>query len=61
MVEGGGVAPAICDFVENENVDLIVMSTHGRSGLLRFLFGSVTHKVIQAVRVPVLLVRPDED
>jgi nucleotide-binding universal stress UspA family protein len=37
------------------------MSTHGRSGLARFLFGSVANEVMQCVPVPVLLVQPDKD
>lgn len=60
FLEGSGVAGLICDYVKNEDIDLIVMSTHGRSGLARFLFGSVANQVMQGVRVPVLLVRPDD-
>ncbi len=61
MVEGTGVANLICEFVNNESIDLVVMSTHGRSGLARFLFGSVANKVMQCVKVPVLLIHPDQD
>lgn len=42
---------------EDENVDLIVMGTHGRSGLERFMLGSVTEKIIRKARCPVLAVR----
>jgi nucleotide-binding universal stress UspA family protein len=43
---------------ENEhNCDLVCMSTHGRSGLSRWAFGSVTDRVLRAGSVPVLLVR----
>jgi nucleotide-binding universal stress UspA family protein len=59
IVEGGTPAETICDYAANEDVDLVVMSTHGRTGLARFLFGSVAHKVLQKVRVPVMLIRPD--
>lgn len=53
-----GVAPdAIVDFAEQEQVDLIVMSTHGRSGLSRWVYGSVAAKVLQAAPCPVFLVR----
>ncbi len=58
IVEGKPPAETICDFVEEEGIDLVVMSTHGRTGLARFLFGSVAQKVLQTVRVPVMLVRP---
>ncbi len=61
MIEGLGVAHLICDFINDQDVDLVVMSTHGRTGLARFLFGSVTQKVLQGVKIPVLLVRPDRN
>lgn len=38
--------------------DLIVMATHGRSGILRWALGSVTERVMQATRLPLLVVRP---
>jgi nucleotide-binding universal stress UspA family protein len=59
-MEGEGVAKLICDFVNAEGVDLVVMSTHGGSGLMRLLFGSVANEVMQGVKIPVMLVRPDE-
>lgn len=61
MIEGQGVANHICDFVNSEGVDLVVMSTHGRSGIARFLFGSVANQVMQCVKVPVLLIHPDKE
>lgn len=60
VIEGISPAGAIADFVKSEEVSLVVMCTHGRSGLARFLFGSVAQKVLQEVRVPVMLIRPDE-
>ncbi|GAB4575323.1 MAG: universal stress protein [Anaerolineae bacterium] len=60
IVEGKPPADAICEYVEQENIDLVIMSTHGRTGLARFLFGSVAQKVLQAVRVPVMLIHPDQ-
>lgn len=61
ILESSGVANAICDYVRDENIDLVVMSTHGRTGLARFLFGSVAAKVMEEVKVPVLLVHPDRE
>lgn len=52
-------AEGIVDYARDNAVDLIAMSTHGRAGLGRWVFGSVAHKVIQAAGVPVLLVRGD--
>ncbi|MEZ4670125.1 MAG: universal stress protein [Anaerolineae bacterium] len=61
ILEGAGVASSICDFVRDENVDLVVMSTHGRTGLARFLFGSVATKVMEGIKVPVMLIHPDKE
>lgn len=52
---------AILDYCEDTDVDLVVMGTHGRSGLERFLLGSVTEKVVRAAEVPVLTVRAEDD
>jgi nucleotide-binding universal stress UspA family protein len=60
-IEGPGVAHLLCDYINAEEVDLVVMSTHGRTGLARFLFGSVARKVMEGTRTPVLLVRPDKE
>jgi nucleotide-binding universal stress UspA family protein len=42
---------------EREGVDLIAMPTHGRSGVSRWVYGSVTDKVLQGATCPVLFVR----
>lgn len=60
VIEGVGVANLICDYINDSDADLVVMSTHGRGGLRRFLFGSVANKVVQDVEVPVMLIRPDK-
>ncbi|MBZ0302275.1 MAG: universal stress protein [Anaerolineae bacterium] len=59
MIEGSGVAHLICEYVSSEGIDLVVMSTHGRSGLAQFLFGSVANQIMQCVKVPVLLIHPE--
>lgn len=56
----GPPAETIVDFAVEEKIDLIVMSTHGRSGLARWAFGSVANKVIQGAGCPVLTIRPVE-
>lgn len=60
MIEGTGPAHLICEFINSEDVDLVVMSTRGHTGLARFVFGSVAQKVLHGVRVPVMLVYPDD-
>lgn len=47
--------------VARERADLVVMATHGRGGLRRWLLGSVSDKVIRGGTLPVLLVRPSEE
>ena len=57
LVSEGPVAEAIFSAVSAGN-DLIIMSTHGRSGFRRLVAGSVASKVIQTSKTPVLLLRP---
>jgi len=54
-------AEAILDYAESQHADLIAIATHGRSGISRWVFGSVTQKVIQAAPVPVLVIRPRQE
>lgn len=60
-VEEGAPHDVILDYAEAAAVDLIVMGTHGRSGLDRYLLGSVTERVVRTADVPVLTVRMDDD
>jgi nucleotide-binding universal stress UspA family protein len=50
----GAVAPVILDYAVDRNVDLIVMGTHGRTGLSHMLLGSVAERVIRTAPCPVL-------
>ena len=61
VVEAGQPYVAIVDRAENERVDLIVMSSHGRSGLSRMLIGSVTDKVLRVAPCPVLVVPSEKE
>jgi nucleotide-binding universal stress UspA family protein len=56
-VRYGTVFREINAYVEANDVDLIVMGTHGRSGLERYLLGSVAEKVVRTAAVPVVTVR----
>ncbi len=53
----GDVASAIVDTARTEQTDLIIMSTHGYSGLTRWVLGSVTEKVLRSAPCPVMAVR----
>ncbi|WP_256290285.1 universal stress protein [Halobellus inordinatus] len=52
---------AITDYSEQSDIGCIVMPTHGRRGLQRFLLGSVTERVINTAEVPVIAVNPDRN
>ena len=54
----GRAAAQILEQAEQENVGLIAMSTHGRSGLARWVIGSEVDKILNGCEQPVLLVRP---
>jgi nucleotide-binding universal stress UspA family protein len=49
---------AIAGYAANHEVDLIVMSTHDRTGLQRWTLGSVTEKVLRATGCAMLVIRP---
>jgi nucleotide-binding universal stress UspA family protein len=51
-------ADAIVEFANREKVDLIAMATHGRGGVGRWVFGSVTQKIMHLTPAPMLVVRP---
>lgn len=53
--------PAQSVIQEAEDMDLIVMSSHGRTGFKRFLLGSVAEKILRLSPVPVLIVEPESD
>jgi len=57
-VEWGRPFRSITEYVERHGIDLIAMGTHGRSGLERFVLGSVAEKVLRTASVPVLVVPP---
>jgi nucleotide-binding universal stress UspA family protein len=57
----GQPANAILRVAEEEEADLVAMSTHGRGGVARLLLGSVADKVVRGTKVPVLLYREPEE
>jgi nucleotide-binding universal stress UspA family protein len=54
----GRPAETISDFAQHNKVDLIAIATHGRSGISRWIFGSVADRLVRSSLVPILLIRP---
>lgn len=59
-VRQGAPHSAILGYADEAAADVIVMGTHGRSGLDRYLLGSVTERVVRTAEVPVLTVRRED-
>lgn len=54
----GNPAQKILDYIGDEEIDLVIMGTHGRKGLDRIFFGSVADRVVKMSPVPVLTINP---
>lgn len=57
FVINGKAGEAIVNFVTRKKADVVVIATHGRSGVSRLVWGSVADRIVRSVRVPVLLIR----
>jgi len=53
----GSPAESIAEYATKNEVDLIIISTHGRSGISRWVWGSVADRILRSACVPVLMVR----
>lgn len=58
VVLRGNAASVILDYAAKNDIDIIIMSTHGRSGPARWVFGSVADRVSRHSSIPVLVVSP---
>ena len=58
IVKYGDAAETILNYVDENNIGIIIMSTHGRSGISRFLAGSVAERVMRHSTVPILIIPP---
>ena len=58
VIVKGYAANEILEYAEKNNVDLIIMSSHGSSGIIRWALGSVTDKVTRHASAPVLVIAP---
>lgn len=56
----GRAGDTIVDYAAKNNIGLIAIATHGRSGLGRAVFGSVADQVVRESGLPILLIRPQE-
>lgn len=56
-VQWGGAVEAVVEYAEEHEIDLIVIATHGRTGLSRVLMGSVAERIVREAPCPVLTVR----
>lgn len=59
--ESGDVHRSIIDYAEQNEIDIIVMGTHGRTGINRFLLGSVAEQTLRESTVPVVTVHEDTE
>ena len=57
VVLSGRVADRLAEYIENQDMNLVIIATHGRSGISRWVRGSIAERVLGASRVPVLMVR----
>lgn len=57
----GGAAQSITRYAKEHDVDMIVMGTHGRSGLAHLALGSVAERVLRTAPCPVMVVRPESE
>ena len=53
----GKIEDSLADYAEDNYIDLILIATHGRSGVSRWVMGSVADKILRSSNVPVLMVR----
>jgi len=60
-VLAGDIGEEILRYAEENDCDLIVMSTHGRSGLGRWVYGSVADRILTHTHIPILMVRASEE
>ena len=60
LVETGPVSTTLCRLAVEKQVDLAIVSTHGRTGLKRLFLGSVTERLLRTIGCPLLVVTPPE-
>jgi nucleotide-binding universal stress UspA family protein len=61
IIRSISTADHILDFAIQKDINLIAMSTHGRTGISRLFLGATTDRILHSIKVPLLLVKPTED
>jgi nucleotide-binding universal stress UspA family protein len=59
VIREGTVHEVIREYAREHDVDLVVVGTHGRSGVSKLMYGSVTERVIKTVHTPIIVIPPD--
>lgn len=59
FIEANRPAHVIADYAQKNGIDMIIITTHGYTGMQKLLLGSVAFKVLHEAHVPVLLIRPE--
>jgi nucleotide-binding universal stress UspA family protein len=59
VIQKGNAAEKILNYISDNGIDLVIMSTHGHSGGARFFTGSTADKVIKHSPIPVLAITPE--
>jgi nucleotide-binding universal stress UspA family protein len=59
LIREGPVPDTILAVAEETHADMIAMSTHGRTGIQRWLLGSVADKIVHHAHIPVMLIHPN--
>ena len=61
LIEEGDIVSELKEAIEKNNIDLVVLGTHGRSGLGKLLLGSIAEEIFRTTECPVLTVGPHSD
>jgi nucleotide-binding universal stress UspA family protein len=59
VVTFGMASQSLTEYAEKNGIDLILIATHGRSGITEWFWGSVAERVLKTSKIPVLMVRPN--
>ncbi|NIE97015.1 universal stress protein [Acinetobacter sp. Tr-809] len=59
LLEGESISHTLADAIEQFAIDLVVISSHGRSGLKKLILGSITQNLISELNVPIFVIKPE--